>query len=105
MLGGSLDENCQEVLKFATRENGFLLQYLVAIPTEKCLASQGCFCAGADQLSHQPQLDMLFLLWGPHFGLPTKAFILPINDTADGAYPAASVPPQCPLWTALCHVT
>lgn len=47
-LGGSLDENCQEVLKFATRENGFLLQYLVAIPTEKGLDSQGCFCAGAD---------------------------------------------------------
>lgn len=46
-LGGSLDEHCQEVLKFATRENGFLLQYLVAIPTEKGLDSQGCFCAGA----------------------------------------------------------
>ena len=50
-LGGSLDESCQEVLKFATRENGFLLQYLVAIPTEKGLDSQGCFCAGADSLS------------------------------------------------------
>ncbi|XP_012887449.1 PREDICTED: pleckstrin homology domain-containing family M member 1 isoform X1 [Dipodomys ordii] len=48
-LGGSLDENCQEVLKFATRENGFLLQYLVAIPTEKGLDSQGCFCAGCSQ--------------------------------------------------------
>lgn len=104
-LGGSLDENCQEVLKFATRENGFLLQYLVAIPTEKGLDSQGCFCAGADRLSHQPQLDMLFLLWGPQFGLSTRAFILPINDTADGAYPVASVPLQCPLWTAPCHVT
>ncbi|XP_023573922.1 pleckstrin homology domain-containing family M member 1 isoform X2 [Octodon degus] len=45
-LGGSLDESCQEVLKFATRENSFLLQYLVAIPTEKGLDSQGCFCAG-----------------------------------------------------------
>jgi hypothetical protein len=54
-LGGSLDENCQEVLKFATRENGFLLQYLVAIPTEKGLDSQGCFCAGADQLTHYTQ--------------------------------------------------
>lgn len=54
-LGGSLDENCQEVLKFATRENGFLLQYLVAIPTEKGLDSQGCFCAGAHSLSpHSP---------------------------------------------------
>ncbi|EPY89697.1 pleckstriny domain-containing family M member 1-like protein [Camelus ferus] len=48
-LGGSLDENCQEVLKFATRENGFLLQYLVAIPTEKGLDSQGCFCAGCSR--------------------------------------------------------
>ncbi|ELV10106.1 Pleckstrin homology domain-containing family M member 1 [Tupaia chinensis] len=48
-LSGSLDENCQEVLKFATRENGFLLQYLVAIPTEKGLDSQGCFCAGCSR--------------------------------------------------------
>nr|XP_017514291.2 pleckstrin homology domain-containing family M member 1 isoform X1 [Manis javanica]XP_036853464.1 pleckstrin homology domain-containing family M member 1 isoform X1 [Manis javanica]XP_036853465.1 pleckstrin homology domain-containing family M member 1 isoform X1 [Manis javanica]XP_036853466.1 pleckstrin homology domain-containing family M member 1 isoform X1 [Manis javanica]XP_036853467.1 pleckstrin homology domain-containing family M member 1 isoform X1 [Manis javanica]XP_036853468.1 pleck len=48
-LGGSLDENCQEVLKLATRENGFLLQYLVAIPTEKGLDSQGCFCAGCSR--------------------------------------------------------
>ncbi|XP_042773343.1 pleckstrin homology domain-containing family M member 1 isoform X2 [Panthera leo] len=48
-LGGSLDENCQEVLKFATRENGFLLRYLVAIPTEKGLDSQGCFCAGCSR--------------------------------------------------------
>lgn len=54
-LGGSLDENCQEALKFATGENGFLLQYLVAIPTEKGLDSQGCFCAGADLPSHRPQ--------------------------------------------------
>ncbi|XP_012642292.2 pleckstrin homology domain-containing family M member 1 isoform X1 [Microcebus murinus] len=48
-LSGSLDENCQQVLKFATRENGFLLQYLVAIPTEKGLDSQGCFCAGCSR--------------------------------------------------------
>ncbi|KAM6175120.1 pleckstrin homology domain-containing family M member 1 isoform 2-T2 [Erethizon dorsatum] len=48
-LGGSLDESCQEVLKFATRENGFLLQYLVAIPTEKGLDAQGCFCAGCSR--------------------------------------------------------
>ncbi|XP_039081247.1 pleckstrin homology domain-containing family M member 1 isoform X3 [Hyaena hyaena] len=48
-LGGSLDETCQEVLKFATRENGFLLRYLVAIPTEKGLDSQGCFCAGCSR--------------------------------------------------------
>ncbi|XP_029783011.1 pleckstrin homology domain-containing family M member 1 [Suricata suricatta] len=54
-LGGSLDETCQEVLKFATRENGFLLRYLVAIPTEKGLDSQGCFCAGAHSLSGHPQ--------------------------------------------------
>lgn len=48
-LGGSLDENCQEVLKFTTGESGFLLQYLVAIPTEKGLDSQGCFCAGCSR--------------------------------------------------------
>lgn len=48
-LGGSLDGSCQEVLKVATRENGFLLQYLVAIPTEKGLDSQGCFCAGCSR--------------------------------------------------------
>ncbi|XP_008052311.1 pleckstrin homology domain-containing family M member 1 [Carlito syrichta] len=48
-LSGSLDENCQEVLKAATRENGFLLQYLVAIPTEKGLDAQGCFCAGCSR--------------------------------------------------------
>lgn len=62
-LGGSLDESCQEVLKFTTRENGFLLQYLVAIPTEKGLDSQGCFCAGADSLSPTSSLPALgFLL-------------------------------------------
>ncbi|XP_021487576.1 pleckstrin homology domain-containing family M member 1 isoform X1 [Meriones unguiculatus] len=48
-LGGSLDENCQDVLKFAHGENGFLLRYLVAIPTEKGLDSQGCFCAGCSR--------------------------------------------------------
>ncbi|XP_054988310.1 pleckstrin homology domain-containing family M member 1 isoform X1 [Sorex araneus] len=48
-LGGSLDGSCQEVLRVATRENGFLLQYLVAIPTEKGLDSQGCFCAGCSR--------------------------------------------------------
>ncbi|XP_004707580.1 pleckstrin homology domain-containing family M member 1 [Echinops telfairi] len=48
-LGGGLDESCQEGLKFAMRENGFLLQYLVAIPTEKGLDSQGCFCAGCSR--------------------------------------------------------
>lgn len=41
----------QEVLKLATRETAFLLQYLVAIPTEKGLDPQGCLCAGADSLS------------------------------------------------------
>lgn len=61
-LGGSLDENCQEVLQFATRENGFLLQYLVAIPTEKGLDSQGCFCAGARLPSHHPQCTHLLCL-------------------------------------------
>lgn len=66
-LGGSLDENCQEVLKFATRENGFLLRYLVAIPTEKGLDSQGCFCAGAPLLSRHPQPARLTL---PRVGLP-----------------------------------
>lgn len=35
ILGGSLDENCQEVLKFVIWENGFLLQYLVVIFMEK----------------------------------------------------------------------
>ncbi|KAL6083339.1 hypothetical protein STEG23_033034 [Scotinomys teguina] len=59
-LGGSLDEDCQEVLKFATRENGFLLQYLVAIPTEKGLDSQGCFCA--DPPGSQRQAGTWFLL-------------------------------------------
>ncbi|XP_036306941.1 pleckstrin homology domain-containing family M member 1 [Pipistrellus kuhlii] len=48
-LGGSLDQNCQEVLRLATGEHGFLLQYLVAIPTEKGLDSQGCFCAGCSR--------------------------------------------------------
>lgn len=61
-LGGSLDENCQEVLKFTTGESGFLLQYLVAIPTEKGLDSQGCFCAGANLPSHCPQPTSLPLL-------------------------------------------
>lgn len=69
-LGGSLDENCQEVLKFATGEQGFLLQYLVAIPTEKGLDSQGCFCAGADLPSRHPQPASLPL---PPMGLLPEA--------------------------------
>lgn len=52
-LGGRPDENCQGVL--TTREKAFLLQYLVAIPTEKGLDPQGCLCAGADSLSLHPQ--------------------------------------------------
>ncbi|XP_051850858.1 pleckstrin homology domain-containing family M member 1 [Antechinus flavipes] len=48
-LGGSLDENSQEILKYTTGKNGFLLQYLVAIPTEKGLDSQSFFCAGCSR--------------------------------------------------------
>lgn len=48
-LGGGLDQSCQEGLRLATGEHGFLLQYLVAIPTEKGLDSQGCFCAGCSR--------------------------------------------------------
>ncbi|XP_044528216.1 pleckstrin homology domain-containing family M member 1 [Gracilinanus agilis] len=48
-LGGSLDESSQEILKYATGKNGFLLQYLVAIPTEKGLDSQSFFCAGCSR--------------------------------------------------------
>ncbi|KAF6096197.1 pleckstrin homology and RUN domain containing M1 [Phyllostomus discolor] len=77
-LGGSLDENCQEVLKFATGENGFLLQYLVAIPTEKGLDSQGCFCAGAGAPSRHPQPPQpppasLCLWWGSCLRLCTPS--------------------------------
>ncbi|XP_004859227.1 pleckstrin homology domain-containing family M member 1 isoform X1 [Heterocephalus glaber] len=48
-LAGSLDENCQEGLTPAAQENGLLLQHLVAVPTEKGLDSQGCFCAGCSR--------------------------------------------------------
>ncbi|XP_036612158.1 pleckstrin homology domain-containing family M member 1 [Trichosurus vulpecula] len=48
-LGGSLDESSQEILKYTTGKNGFLLQYLVAIPTEKGLDSQSFFCAGCSR--------------------------------------------------------
>lgn len=45
-LGGNLDGNSQAVLKNIVKENGFLLQYLVAIPTEKGLDCQSFICAG-----------------------------------------------------------
>lgn len=45
-LGGSLDGNSQVLLKSIVKENGFLLQYLVAIPVEKGLDSQSFICAG-----------------------------------------------------------
>ncbi|XP_023798423.1 pleckstrin homology domain-containing family M member 1 isoform X2 [Cyanistes caeruleus] len=48
-LGGSLDGHSQVVLKNIVKENGFLLQYLVAIPTEKGLDSQSFICAGCSR--------------------------------------------------------
>lgn len=45
-LGGNLDGNSQALLKSTVKENGFLLQYLVAIPTEKGLDCQSFICAG-----------------------------------------------------------
>lgn len=45
-LGGSLDGHSQVLLKSMVKENGFLLQYLVAIPVEKGLDSQSFICAG-----------------------------------------------------------
>ncbi|NXN26095.1 PKHM1 protein, partial [Nycticryphes semicollaris] len=48
-LGGSLDGQSQVILKNIVKENGFLLQYLVAIPTEKGLDSQSFICAGCSR--------------------------------------------------------
>ncbi|KGL72379.1 Pleckstrin homology domain-containing family M member 1, partial [Tinamus guttatus] len=48
-LGGSLDGNSQMVLKNIVKENGFLLQYLVAIPVEKGLDAQSFICAGCSR--------------------------------------------------------
>uniref|UniRef100_A0A8C5UFT3 Pleckstrin homology and RUN domain containing M1 n=1 Tax=Malurus cyaneus samueli TaxID=2593467 RepID=A0A8C5UFT3_9PASS len=48
-LGGSLDGHSQVVLKNIVKENGFLLQYLVAIPIEKGLDSQSFICAGCSR--------------------------------------------------------
>ncbi|XP_009642501.1 pleckstrin homology domain-containing family M member 1 [Egretta garzetta] len=48
-LGGSLDGHSQVILKNIVTENGFLLQYLVAIPTEKGLDSQSFICAGCSR--------------------------------------------------------
>ncbi|XP_019379116.1 PREDICTED: pleckstrin homology domain-containing family M member 1 [Gavialis gangeticus] len=48
-LGGNLDGNSQVVLKNIVKENGFLLQYLVAIPMEKGLDSQSFICAGCSR--------------------------------------------------------
>ncbi|XP_069733217.1 pleckstrin homology domain-containing family M member 1 [Phaenicophaeus curvirostris] len=48
-LGGSLDGHSQVVLKNIVKENGFLLQYLVAIPVEKGLDSQSYICAGCSR--------------------------------------------------------
>ncbi|XP_057897801.1 pleckstrin homology domain-containing family M member 1 isoform X1 [Melospiza georgiana] len=48
-LGGSLDGHSQVVLKNIVKENGFLLQYLVAIPMEKGLDAQSFICAGCSR--------------------------------------------------------
>ncbi|XP_031456844.1 pleckstrin homology domain-containing family M member 1 isoform X2 [Phasianus colchicus] len=48
-LGGSLDGHSQVLLKSMVKENGFLLQYLVAIPVEKGLDSQSFICAGCSR--------------------------------------------------------
>uniref|UniRef100_A0A8D0H2T8 Pleckstrin homology and RUN domain containing M1 n=1 Tax=Sphenodon punctatus TaxID=8508 RepID=A0A8D0H2T8_SPHPU len=48
-LGGNLDGYSQAVLKSTVKENGFLLQYLVAIPVEKGLDSQSFICAGCSR--------------------------------------------------------
>ncbi|NWS35272.1 PKHM1 protein, partial [Polioptila caerulea] len=48
-LGGSLDGHSQVALKNIVKENGFLLQYLVAIPMEKGLDLQSFFCAGCSR--------------------------------------------------------
>ncbi|KAM9215146.1 LOW QUALITY PROTEIN: pleckstrin homology domain-containing family M member 1 [Leptosomus discolor] len=47
-LDGQLGHS-QVVLKNIVKENGFLLQYLVAIPTEKGLDSQSFICAGCSR--------------------------------------------------------
>lgn len=47
-LGGNLDGNSQAILKNTVKENGYLLQYLVAIPMEKGLDCQSFICAGRD---------------------------------------------------------
>lgn len=52
-LGGNLDGNSQAVLKNTVKENGFLLQYLVAIPMEKGLDCQSFICAGRGKASWQ----------------------------------------------------
>ncbi|XP_067412382.1 pleckstrin homology domain-containing family M member 1 [Emydura macquarii macquarii] len=48
-LGGNLDGNSQAILKNTVKENGFLLQYLVAIPMEKGLDCQSFICAGCSR--------------------------------------------------------
>ncbi|KAM8795416.1 pleckstrin homology domain-containing family M member 1 [Eudromia elegans] len=48
-LAGSLHGNSQLLLKNIVKENGFLLQYLVAIPVEKGLDSQSFICAGCSR--------------------------------------------------------
>nr|XP_056720679.1 pleckstrin homology domain-containing family M member 1 [Euleptes europaea] len=48
-LGGNLDGTSQAILKNTVKENGFLLQYLVAIPTEKGLDCQSFICAGCSR--------------------------------------------------------
>ncbi|NXK91587.1 PKHM1 protein, partial [Formicarius rufipectus] len=48
-LGGSLDGHSQVMLKNIVKENGFLLQYLVAIPMEKGLDLQSFICAGCSR--------------------------------------------------------
>lgn len=58
-LGGSLDGHSQVVLKNTVKENSFLLQYLVAIPTEKGLDSQSFICAGTQNPSSVLEDDVV----------------------------------------------
>ncbi|XP_029141479.1 pleckstrin homology domain-containing family M member 1 [Protobothrops mucrosquamatus] len=48
-LGGHLDGSSQAILKNTVKENGYLLQYLIAIPMEKGLDCQSFICAGCSR--------------------------------------------------------
>lgn len=77
-LGGHLDGSSQAILKNTVKENGYLLQYLVAIPMEKGLDCQSFICAGRHVRDACKKITYIKPFFNNVFSLPIKQLRLRI---------------------------